>query len=291
MKLMTALKKTDTFFVISNYNTDPERYLEYCEDYIIYDQSPDQTLRGKLKSKYEKIACVENTGHNISDYFRFFVDHYENLPPWIMLAKGNMIGRHVSQGYFEKVYDNKRYTFLYNDEKPKDTCGVAYHLYEGAFLEINNSWYAFAKTHKYFTCFNDFLRFIFKDPVIPEWVLFSPGACYIVSKEQVLKYPKAFYRNLCGLVSYTYFPTEAYMVERALHMIFSANYTLTPWAADEKMFSEQLERAAAQNAASSMFITRVRRKLQSFRLRYQAFKIKNLKEWLKPGKVSLIQNI
>lgn len=52
------MKKTDTFFIISNYNTDPERYLEYCEDYHIYDQSPDAEIKEKLKNKYRKnIFC------------------------------------------------------------------------------------------------------------------------------------------------------------------------------------------------------------------------------------------
>ena len=29
------MEKTDTFFVIHNFNTVPEKLLEYCKDYII----------------------------------------------------------------------------------------------------------------------------------------------------------------------------------------------------------------------------------------------------------------
>ena len=86
------MKKTDTFFIISNYNTDPEKYLEYCEDYHIYDQSPDIKIREQLKAKYTKISFVENSGHNITNYFRYFIDHYDHLPAHMMLVKGNMIG-------------------------------------------------------------------------------------------------------------------------------------------------------------------------------------------------------
>ena len=245
---MQKMKKTDTFLIISNFNTDPERYLQYCEDYHIYDQSTDTAISDVLKDKYSKISFVENTGHNISNYFRFFIDNYENLPPWMMLAKGNMIGRHITEECFERVYDNKYYTFLYNDPKPVDKWDVAYHLYEGAFLEINNSWYAFTKAHKYFINFNDMLMFIFKNPIIPEWLLFSPGACYIVSREQARKYPVIFYKNLMELVSYTYFPTEAYMAERMMHIIFSANYEMNSHMGDSSAFREKLNEQEKLNA-------------------------------------------
>lgn len=240
------MRKTNTFFIISNYNTDPELYLNYCEDYHIYDQSPDPTIREKLKNKYDKISFVENTGHNISDYFRFFIDHYDALPQRMMLSKGNMIGRHVSQEYFDRVYDNKYYTFMYDDRNYTDKCGVAYQLYDGAFLEINNSWYAQAKPHKYFCNFNDLLVFVFKNPIIPRWLLFSPGACYIISREQVLKYPKVFYENLKELVSYTYFPSEAYQVERMLHIIFSVHYELNECMLDRERFQIAIVKSSQQ---------------------------------------------
>lgn len=250
--------KTDTFFVISNFNTDPEQYLNYCENYHIYDQSRDVVLKERLKNKYTKISFVENTGHNISDYFRFFVDYYDNLPKYMMLAKGNMIGRHVSQAYFDRVYDNKCFTSLYDDRAWKDKCGIAYQLYDGAFLEINNSWYAAAKPYKYFETYNELLTFVFKNPIIPHWLLFSPGACYIVTSEQVLKYPKAFYENLKYLVSYTYFPSEAYHVERMLNVIFNANYEINPYMGDSTAFHGELEKyeklknAAAQKKTIGM---------------------------------------
>lgn len=234
------MTKTDTFFIISNYNTDPEQYLNYCEDYHIYDQSQDNEIREKLKTKYTKISFVENTGHNISDYFRFFIDNYESLPQHMMLAKGNMIGRHVSQKYFDRVYSNKCYTPLYDDREFEDKSGEAYQLYDGAFLETNNNWYASSKTHKYFTSYNELLTFVFTDPIIPQWLIFSPGACYIVTREQVLKYPKEFYENLKYLISYTYFPSEAYHVERMLNVIFSANYEINPHMAELSGFQTRL---------------------------------------------------
>lgn len=247
---MTQIKRTDTFFIISNFNTDPEPYLKYCENYHIYDQSTDPAVRALLEKKYKKISFVQNTGHNLSDYFRFFADNYDSLPSWMMLAKGNMIGRHVTQGYFDRVYGNKYYTFLHDTAAPQDKPWVAYYLYEGAFLEINNSWYIQFRTHKYFSDYNSLLRFVFEDPIIPEWLLFSPGACYIASAAQVRKYPKAFYENLGRLVSYTYFPSEAHQVERLMHLILGANYKMAAHMGDPAAFEKKLEEQAALNAAA-----------------------------------------
>ena len=240
---MTLPSKTDTFFVISNYNTDPEKYLQYCNDYHIYDQSPDPKIKAALKNKYTKISFVQNTGHNISDYFRFFIDHYDNLPEWMMLAKGNMIGRHITQGFFERVYANKCYTLLYDDRAWEDRHGIAYQLYDGAFLEVNNSWYMPTKEYRYFASYNDLLKFLFKDPIFAEWVLFAPGACYVVSREQIRKYPRIFYKHLMRLVSYNYFPSEAYIVERMLHIIFSGAYELNDHVLDAEQFKQRLELA------------------------------------------------
>ena len=271
------MKKTDTFFIISNYNTDPEQYLNYCEDYHIYDQSQDIKIREDLKNKYTKISFVENTGHNISDYFRFFIDNYESLPQHMMLAKGNMIGRHVTQKYFERVYSNKCYTTLHDDRGFDDKIGVAYQLYDGAFLEKNNAWYASFKKHKYFTTYNELLTFVFRDPIIPRWLIFSPGACYIVTREQVLKYPKEFYENLKYLISYTYFPCEAYHVERMLNVIFCANYEINPHMAEVSGFQRRLNECEIHNVVAlkqdGVLFNRIKR---SVKYRYNNFLLRQL---------------
>lgn len=242
------IKKTDTYFVISNYNTDPGLYMEYCKDYHIYDQSDNTEIREKLLSNYKNISFVENSGHSITNYFRFFIERYEKLPNFIMLAKSNMIGRHITHEYFNQVYSNKFYTLLYNDRSNLDKRMVSYQLYDGAFLEINNAWYSQAKAYKYFETYNDLLVFIFKDPIIPNWLLFSPGACFIVSKEQVTKYPKVFYENLKYLISYTYFPSEAYHVERMMHVIFSGTYQLNEHMLNSEMFFREINLLSSRHS-------------------------------------------
>ncbi|MBU3638544.1 DUF3431 domain-containing protein [Polynucleobacter sp. AP-RePozz3-80-G7] len=237
--------KSKIFFVISNYNTDPEKFLEYCKDYHIYDQSDDLKIKSNLNSKYSKITFVENSGHSITNYFRYFIENYTNLPDCIALLKANMIGRHISEECFDHVINNQFYTALYSDRNWVDRPGIAYQLHDGAFLEINNNWYAGSKSYKYFRTYNQLLSFIFVNPIIPNWLLFSPGACYIVTREQILNYPKEFYENLKYIVSYQFFPAEAYHIERMLGVIFNGYYKLQPYMLNRADFEIEMKKIEA----------------------------------------------
>jgi len=48
-------------------------------------------------------------------------------------------------------------------------------------------------------------------------------------------------------VSYTYFPSEAYHVERMLHIIFGANYELNEQMLDRAGFKERIEDLSERN--------------------------------------------
>ena len=87
-----SIKKTDNFFVISNYQHDPTHLLDYCDQYIIYEQ----TNINEIIYDYKKLNVIhsKHSGHNISDYFQYFIDNYENLPETIALIKGNVFPRH-----------------------------------------------------------------------------------------------------------------------------------------------------------------------------------------------------
>jgi hypothetical protein len=269
------MKKTKNFFVISNFNTNPDQYLRYCEDYHIYDQSTDISVKDGLKKKYSKISFVENSGHSISNYFRYFIENYENLPCFIALLKANMIGRHISEEYFDRAINNKFYTPLYSDRNWVDRPGIAYQLNEGAFLEINNNWYAGSKPYKYFRTYNQLLSFIFVNPIMPNWLLFSPGACYIVTREQVLNYPKEFYENLKYIVSYQFFPAEAYHIERMLGVIFNGYYKIQPYmlnCADFEIELKKIETFQMQSYTEKYSIFVLWRRLKaSLRYKYNLF--------------------
>ncbi|MBE5822929.1 MAG: DUF3431 domain-containing protein [Butyrivibrio sp.] len=247
------MKKTETFFLIHNYNTVPKELIELCSDYLIIDCSDDGKTKEELKASGYKFVDTENTGHNLTSYFHYFIDHYDELPEWIALLKGNIIGRHVSREYFERVCDNKWFTFLYQDQKMwerykkgGDEGSIASLLSEGGYIEHNSSWYMNqSHAYRYFYDMDDFYRFVYKDPVIPRECMFSPGGCYIVNKAQILKNSKTFYKNLNTLMEYrkeVNFPAEAFLVERMLPWIFTSRYEVNPWMEDEAAFKEMLKK-------------------------------------------------
>lgn len=256
------MNKTKNFFVIHNFNTVPEELLELCEDYLIYDCSSEQAVKEKLHSMNLNMKEIENTGHNITSYFSFFDEYYDKLPEVMCLLKGNMIGRHCSKEFFEQVYNNQSFTFLYdekqywnrfskyNEKNEKNEPDTTFLAMENVYVEKNNSWYVESPNHpkKYFNDVDDLLRFIYKNPMIPQYCMFSPGACFIVRKEQILRHSREFYRNLNKIMNYGMdpsFPSEAHQIERILPIIFTSLSEVNDWMNDEKAFEAKLPECSA----------------------------------------------
>ena len=256
------MQKTKNFFLIHNFNTVPTELIDMCEDYLIYDCSSQPEIKEKLHSMGLKVKDIPNTGHNITSYFSFFAENYDNLPEVMCLLKGNMIGRHCSKEFFDQVYDNKSFTFLYDEKQywdkfakftgdgQKNEIGTTFLGMENVYIEKNNSWYVESPNHpkKYFNDVDDLLRFIYKKPMIPQYCMFSPGACFIVRREQILRHSKEFYLNLNKLMDYGVapnFPSEAHQIERILPIIFTSLCEVNDWMNDEKAFEDKLPECSA----------------------------------------------
>lgn len=256
------MQKTKNFFLIHNFNTVPTELTDMCEDYVIYDCSSQPEVKEQLHNMGLKVKDIPNTGHNITSYFSYFAENYDNLPEVICLLKGNMIGRHCSKEFFEQVYDNKSFTFLYDEKQywdkyakftadgQKNEPGMTFLGMENVYIEKNNSWYVESSNHpkKYFNDVDDLLRFIYKKPMIPQYCMFSPGACFIVRREQILKHSREFYLNLNKLMDYGVapnFPSEAHQIERILPIIFTSLCEVNEWMNDEKAFEEKLPECSA----------------------------------------------
>jgi len=247
------MEKTNTFFVIHNFNTVPADLIEYTNNYVIYDCSSDEEVKKELRNKKYNLIEKENTGHNLTSYLDFIINNYDNLPDTMCFCKGNMIGRHCSKEYFDKVYLNKTFTFLYenkldqkNYEKSDDESkSIAYLLTESMFIEKNDSWYMDENhDYKYFYDMDNFLKFIYKNPIIPQYMLFSPGGCYILTRQQILMHPKQFYENIAKLMLYKKdynFPAEAFLVERILPMLFTSTEAVNDYMNEKEEFDNKLK--------------------------------------------------
>lgn len=253
------MKKTDNFFLIHNFNTIPNELLSYCDHYLIIDASTEEEIVKELEERKLNFIRKDNTGHNITTYFDYFAGHYDTLPEVICICKGNMLGRHCSKEYFSRVYDNKFFTYLYEDKDSREKfskvtdpdskvepSSISSLVSESQYIEKNTSWYVDSPNHphRYFDDLDDLLTFIYRDPVLPKYCLFSPGACYIVRREQIKKHSPEFYRNLNKIMNYGLnpnFPSEAHMVERLLPLIFEAAYDENEWMKDEALFESKLQ--------------------------------------------------
>jgi len=219
-------KIKNNFLVVSNYNNDIRWVAEYTDNYVIYDRSENMLVPPGIDQT--KIIKSPNVGYNSYDYCRFIVDNYDALPECTIFAKGWSFPRHVRREYFERIMNNNYFTPIEDWKMHHPTFPTSFFSPEGGFCEKNNSWYLNHWKTKYFKNYNNFLRFVYKDPLIPLYTRFAPGGDYIVPKANILKLPKAVYQNLLLFMSHCQEPGETHMIERAMHTLWTSNFELNP---------------------------------------------------------------
>lgn len=218
---------TPNLMVISSYNCDPKPLIPAHGNYLIYDQSDIEPYMS-LNSKLENVIIRENSGHSLGNVLEFIVDNYANLPNSIAFVKANVVPRHTTSEHLRASLEYTALTPIYHDPNLVSKPGISGLIAPGFFWEINNSWYVEFRNHEFFCNFNKFLEFLFVDFRNPEVIVFAPGGCMIVERDRITKYPKSFYETLHYLVTYRFFPSEAFMVERLLITLFLANYQIHP---------------------------------------------------------------
>ena len=218
------------FLVITDYNFLPidiktSWVEEYTDNYLIYDRSHRFV-------ENEKIKHQKNVGANIYDIFDFIVNNYENLPEITIFCKGNVIPRHCGVEKFNQIINNKKFTSIENyiRDHPRYSDGIysfvdetdAYHESQN---EIN---YTVNNIHrpKYINSYREMLNDIFENPVFGEYIRFAPGGNYIIPKFDILKYNKNFYKTMRNYVSWDVKPGEAYILERAMFILYNNNFKI-----------------------------------------------------------------
>ncbi len=237
----------NNFLVVSDYNWLPNDLSQswvskYSDNYLIYDRYHrfDESVNVKRQ---------KNVGQNIYDIFDFIVGNYDNLPETTIFCRAAFIfpkdngtprydenGNKLSNGncsmeHFLKVANNTTFTELH-DYGPEVHGGGpgAWSKYgpDGSYLEINNSWYFGLAKGKYYThgsgTYNKFMRDMYINPKIENFIRFSPGGNYIIPKTNILRYSKKFYERIKEILEWDVVVGEAHMLERALYTIFTCNW-------------------------------------------------------------------
>lgn len=229
--------KSDAFFVISNFNSDPMVIADYAKNYVILDQSNNQEIREYLLGlQNSRIQFSKHVGHNLLDYLDWIISNWDSMPNVVAFLKGNVIGRHIDPQHWETIYRNTHYTFVFSNKSTQGQKNRYFSAHQSDFNEINNSWFAWSSNHRYFTSTNQLIHFLYKSPRYPQYLTFSPGACYIVESSRIKNKPLSLYIGLRQILSYTFFPSEAWMVERILHTIFFSQEEFKPYVYSEEEF-------------------------------------------------------
>ena len=240
------MSNSKNFFCISSFNDDLDWFKKFDNPHIIFDKCfggikktkyyPNNIPPSNLSKKYPNMNIIngEVEGYNLNEYLTYIISNYENLPDNILFIKGNIINRHVSLGFFERIFNNKHFTSIeqwnLNEKyKKKSFKKSSYISSDGGWQEINNNWYLNKKNHptKYFNNFNTFMSFIFDSYIPPKYIRFCPGANYIVPKYNILKFKKSFYKNLKFIIKHSQLSGESHILERALYSIWNSEYEVS----------------------------------------------------------------
>lgn len=231
---LEILSSLDHFFCISHFNGDISWVQNIKQgNYIIYNKSGMNI--DHITNNY---ISIKNVGYNIYSYLKFIIQNYDNLPNVTVFCKDNIFTRHINIELFLRLIKRKCFTSLENYSKNYEF-PVNINLSDNGFVEINNSWYKFNFPRKYFSEYNDFYSYIFKNFDLPDFIRFSPGANFVVPKENILLRSKNFYKNLINFIDYSELSCESHFLERSLNTIFDSNVQSSDWM-DHEITTKQL---------------------------------------------------
>lgn len=197
-------------FIISRYEHDIEWTKEYTDDIVVYDRSA---------TPVSNAIVVPNTGANTSDYFRFIIDNYDNLPSIALYTKGNLWKYVDRQTGDNQIRTATGFTPLLSQQHKtySDSRGVVCYYENGMYFERNDAWYLGA--HPVRTPYNvQVLQSIMG--ISLDYIPFAPGANYIVPKENILKHPKELYQYLLNATLWATYPGESMIIERGLYALW-----------------------------------------------------------------------
>lgn len=221
--------KTDAFMVITDHNMlctniNESWVVDFTENYLIYD-------RAHRFQENEKIKHQQNVGYNIYDIFHFITENYEKLPNIIIFCKGNVIPRHCGILKFINIINNTEFTPIENyiREVPTFTERCYAYVdendgYNECFNEVNNT--AWRMGTRYVSTYKELLDEIYENANHGYYIRFAPGANYLLTKKDILRYNKNFYETMRKFVSWSRQPGEAYILERALYTIFKNDFII-----------------------------------------------------------------
>ena len=205
------------YFCISHYDGNIDWITTYNkENYIVYNKS------GKNLPKEINHSNIENVGYNVYSYLKYIIDNYDNLPETIVFCKDNVFTRHINFKLFKEYLKSNNFTCI-EEKTNKYKFPINLQLSDAGFTEINSCWYKYNYPRLFFSDFNSFYKYIFRDVKNPHFLRFAPGANYIVPKNNILSRSRNFYNNLITFISHSQYSCESHYLERSLYSIWNSS--------------------------------------------------------------------
>ena len=188
--------------VVARYNEDVE-WTKQFPNVIIFNKGKE------LGNNYNEVF-LNNVGREGHTYYKYICDNYENLADYTVFLQGrpfdhspNIVSNIVSN--INKYINNELsigFEFLSEN--------------------IHNSTLSL-ECMRYVQCKNIHKNWerVFGTSVVDHECIFGAGAQFIVSKQNILKNTKEFYKNIVKMLEYTINPLEGYDIERFHKYIFN----------------------------------------------------------------------
>jgi hypothetical protein len=188
----------------------------------LYDNS-DRPNSFEPPSSSHEFERKENVGHSLANFLGWIVENYESLPAKVALVKSNVAPRHVDVAELSRLLKRPSITMLWKKGGAIGNHFQETQLHPNFYIERNNSWYLRGvERPEFFYSFDQLLDFVFVEPQPRKFIAFSPGACYLLTRSDIMNAPKEVYSFLRYLSAYTFFPPEDFAVERILWTVFSS---------------------------------------------------------------------
>lgn len=204
--------------VLVNYNYTPDWLKQSDLDYVIYDRSDSKEYLKDFDQS--KIIYTSNLGNVDYDKLTYLIENYYNLPEVFLWGKTNLF-KYISKEEFDLVKDNHTFTPLLtkNHRIYKNEFGdVCFYDDQGMYREINNSWFLGEVPAKYVRTWNEWARELMLPQ--PEYIPFAPGGNYILTREKVHLYGRAYYEKIRAMLGYCQLPGEAHCAERSYYLMW-----------------------------------------------------------------------
>jgi len=169
---------TSYHLVVAKYKEDI-RWTDHInpENLYIYDKSGE-------KSSY---IHLENVGRESHTYIHHIIEHYDNLPDYLIFVQGNPFD-HINKDIYNdiNIFTIQKYILKLIDLQPKSITS-----FYGNYYKEHINVFKGLKLKEYY-------RYFFNSDI--EELEFSPGCQYIIPKNDILKYSNNFYINLLDML-------------------------------------------------------------------------------------------